>query len=83
MEYTHLAANQRFVVTNLSRNPQFVYNDIYGLRGNVENRIKELKLKIKADRLSRPFWPISSGCCSTPRPIVCLGCCATTSRARN
>jgi len=52
VEYTHLGANQRFVITNLSRNPQFVYDDIYVLRGDVENRIKELKLDIKADRLS-------------------------------
>jgi len=52
VEYTCLGANQRFVVTNLSRNPQFVYDDIYVLRGDVENRIKELKLEIKADRLS-------------------------------
>jgi hypothetical protein len=52
MEYTRLGANQRFVVTNLSRNPQFVYDDIYVLRGDAENRIKELKLEIKADRLS-------------------------------
>jgi len=52
VEYTRLGANQRFVVTNLSRNPQFVYDDIYVLRGDVENRIKELKLEIKADRLS-------------------------------
>jgi Transposase DDE domain group 1 len=52
VEHTHLGANQRFVVTNLSRNPQFVYDDIYVLRGDAENRIKELKLEIKADRLS-------------------------------
>jgi hypothetical protein len=52
VEYTCLGANQRFVVTNLSRNPQFVYDDIYVLRGDAENRIKELKLEIKADRLS-------------------------------
>jgi len=52
VEYTHLGPNQRFVVTNLSRNPLFVYDDIYVLRGDVENRIKELKLEIKADRLS-------------------------------
>jgi hypothetical protein len=52
VEYTHLGANQRFVVTNLNRNPQFVYDDIYVLRGDVENRIKELKLDLKADRLS-------------------------------
>jgi hypothetical protein len=52
VEYTRLGANQRFVVTNLVRNPQFVYDDIYVLRGDVENRIKELKLELKADRLS-------------------------------
>jgi hypothetical protein len=52
VEYTHLGANQRFVITNLVRNPRFVYDDIYVLRGDVENRIKELKLEIKADRLS-------------------------------
>ena len=52
VEYTHLGANQRFVVTNLVRNPQFVYDEIYVLRGDVENRIKELKLELKADRLS-------------------------------
>jgi hypothetical protein len=42
VEYTQKGSNQRFVVTNLSRNPQFVYDDIYVLRGDVENRIKEL-----------------------------------------
>jgi hypothetical protein len=52
VEYTRLGANQRFVVNNLSRNPQFVYDDIYVLRGDAENRIKELKLELKADRLS-------------------------------
>ena len=48
VEYTRLGANQRFVVTYLVRNPQFVYDDIYVLRGDVENRIKELKLELKA-----------------------------------
>lgn len=52
MQYTHLGANQRFVVTNLSRQAQFVYDNIYILRGDVENRIKESKLELKADRLS-------------------------------
>jgi hypothetical protein len=52
VEYAHLGSNQRFVVTNLSRNPQFIYDDLYVLRGDVENRIKELKLELKADRLS-------------------------------
>ena len=52
VEYGHLGANVRLVVTNLVRRPQFVYDDIYVLRGDVENRIKELKLELKADRLS-------------------------------
>jgi hypothetical protein len=52
VEYTHLGANQRFVGTNLVRHPQFVYDDLYVLRGDVENRLKELKLELKADRLS-------------------------------
>jgi hypothetical protein len=32
VEYTRLDANQRFVVTNLVRNPQFVYDEVYVLR---------------------------------------------------
>jgi hypothetical protein len=35
------------VVTNLSRNPQLVYDGISGLRAEVENRITELKLELK------------------------------------
>jgi Transposase DDE domain group 1 len=52
VEYTAKGLNQRFLVTNLHRNPQMIYDDIYVLRGDIENRIKELKLEIKADRLS-------------------------------
>lgn len=51
-EYMDKGPNQRFVVTDLSLNPQRIYDDIYVLRGDIENRIKELKLEIKADRLS-------------------------------
>jgi hypothetical protein len=52
VEYTHLGALQRFVVTNLGRRPRFIYGEISILRGDVENRLKELKLELKADRLS-------------------------------
>lgn len=52
VEYGHLGSNQRLVVTNLSRNPQFVYDDLDVLRGDVENRLKELQLELKADRWS-------------------------------
>jgi hypothetical protein len=52
VEYNDKGPNQRFVVTNLSLKPQRVYDEIYVLRGETENRIKELKREIKADRLS-------------------------------
>ena len=44
--------NRRYVVTNLSGDGQMLYDDIYVHRGEVENRIKELKNQLKADRLS-------------------------------
>ena len=40
------------MVINLSRNHQFFYDDIYVLRGDVENCIKKLKLELQANRLS-------------------------------
>jgi hypothetical protein len=43
--------NPRFVVTNLPHTPQHVY-EIYCARGDVENRIKELKTGLALDRLS-------------------------------
>jgi len=49
--------NQRFVLTNLDLDPQAVYDHIYVLRGEVENRIKELKLDLRADRLSCHRFP--------------------------
>jgi len=45
--------NTRFVVTNiLLPSPDQLYDDIYVGRCEAENRIKELKLYLKADRLS-------------------------------
>jgi len=44
--------NRRFVVTNLPGNPQMLYDNIYTHRGEMENRIKELKNGLAADRLS-------------------------------
>lgn len=43
--------NRRFVVTNLEGTPGEVYG-FYTMRGDVENRIKELKNALCADRLS-------------------------------
>jgi hypothetical protein len=44
--------NPRFVVTNLSQTPIYVYERIYCARGDVENRIKELHLGLEMDRTS-------------------------------
>ena len=52
VEWLSKGPNQRFVITNLSTNAQTIYDDIYVMRGEAENRIKELKLDLKADRLS-------------------------------
>jgi len=43
--------NRRFVVTNLEGEPESLY-DFYVKRGDAENRIKDLKNALKADRLS-------------------------------
>jgi len=43
--------NARFVVTNLTRKPQRIYERIYCQRGEVENRIKEL-FDVAIDRTS-------------------------------
>ena len=48
--------NTRFVVTNKSAKPYELYEWYVG-RGETENRIKDLKVALKADRLScRRFW---------------------------
>lgn len=49
--------NPRFVVTNLRRAPRPVYEKVYCERGDVENRIKELKGGLEIDRTScTRFW---------------------------
>jgi len=44
--------NPRFVVTNLKGSPRHIYETIYCARGDVENRIKELKRAMQIDRTS-------------------------------
>src|SRR5207245_3432695 len=43
--------NPRFVVTNLSRSPRRLYERVYCMRGEIENRIKEL-FDVALDRTS-------------------------------
>jgi len=44
--------NPRFVITNLRQSPRWIYEQVYCARGNVENRIKELKHGMEIDRTS-------------------------------
>jgi hypothetical protein len=44
--------NPRFVVTNLKRTPQRLYEGVYCMRGEIENRIKELHHGLSFDRTS-------------------------------
>ena len=54
-EYTRLGPNPRFVVTSLPRgeaDARELYEGLYCARGEMENRIKEQKLMMFADRVS-------------------------------
>jgi len=56
-EYNSPGSNPRFVVTNLSGDPQALYDDLYCQRGDMENRIKEQQLDLFAGRTScHEFW---------------------------
>lgn len=44
--------NTRFVVTNLPNPPRELYDQVYVMRGDMENRIKEQQLMLFADRTS-------------------------------
>jgi hypothetical protein len=49
--------NPRFVVTNQTQSPRWIYEEVYCQRGDVENRIKELHEGLQIDRTScTDFW---------------------------
>jgi hypothetical protein len=49
--------NARFVITNLSQSPRWIYETVYCRRGEIENRIKELHHGLEIDRTScTRFW---------------------------
>ena len=57
-EHTSKGSNPRFVVTNLVGKAQQLYDKVYCLRGDMENRIKEQQLDLFADRTScHRWWP--------------------------
>lgn len=48
--------NPRFVITNMKQSPQWIYEQVYCKRGEIENRIKELH-QLQIDRTScSDFW---------------------------
>jgi hypothetical protein len=48
--------NPRFLITNLQQSPQWIYEQVYCQRGEIENRIKELH-ELQIDRTScSGFW---------------------------
>lgn len=48
--------NPRFIITNLKESPQWIYEQVYCQRGEIENRIKELH-ELQIDRTScSDFW---------------------------
>ena len=51
-EVTAAGPNPRFVVTNMKAAPRTVYDKWYARRGEMENRIKELKNDLQIDRTS-------------------------------
>ena len=51
-EHTEQGENSRFVVTNLQGDGQTLYEQTYGARGEMENRLKEQQLGLFADRTS-------------------------------
>ncbi|MGC2330503.1 MAG: IS1380 family transposase [Candidatus Acidiferrales bacterium] len=56
--------NPRFVVTNLKQSPQWIYEQVYCQRGDVENRIKELHDGMQIGRTScSTFGRTRFGCC--------------------
>ncbi|NDE30147.1 MAG: IS1380 family transposase [Flavobacteriia bacterium] len=49
-------SNVRFVVTNIKEEADHIYTKIYSLRGDMENRIKEMQLGLFSDRTSAHEW---------------------------
>ncbi len=52
LEYGEQGNNPRYVVTNLTAQPQVLYDDVYCQRGEAENRIKEAQVGLFATRTS-------------------------------
>lgn len=57
-EHSALGGNPRYLITNLSADPRYLYDRLYCARGEMENRIKEQQQDLFADRTScHSWWP--------------------------
>ena len=57
-EHSSRGSNPRYLVTNLTQTPRYLYDKLYCPRGDMENRIKEQQLDLFADRTScHRWWP--------------------------
>jgi Transposase DDE domain group 1 len=52
LEFAQHANNPRYVVTNLTGQPQALYDDVYCQRGEAENRIRQAQAGLFATRTS-------------------------------
>jgi hypothetical protein len=56
VEHLPKGSNARFIVTNLNGDAQYLYEEVYCARGEMENRIKEQQLGLFSDRTSCHDW---------------------------
>lgn len=55
-EHSSHGANPRYVVTNLPQTDQYLYDQLYCARGDMENRIKDQQMDLFAGRTSSHRW---------------------------
>lgn len=55
-EHSSHGANPRYVVTNLPQTDQYLYDQLYCSRGDMENRIKDQQMDLFAGRTSSHRW---------------------------
>ncbi len=55
-EHSSRGSNPRYLVTNLTQSPKYLYDKLYCPRGDMENQIKEQQLDLFADRTSCHHW---------------------------
>ena len=55
-EYSEKGSNPRFIVSNMNGDADYLYDNIYCARGNMENDIKQIQLELFSDRMSCHKW---------------------------